>query len=144
MTPFPLASTFVVLDGALAATPVPVTPALYGELDARFGGFAGCLLVAEYAFTADWPTWERHPAGDELLVLLAGAAELRLWRDGREEAVPFATPGTALVIPRDTWHTAKVAGSCRILFITPGEGTENRSEPALGPALGPAPGPGPA
>lgn len=129
MTPFPLASTFVVLDGAQTATPVPVTPALYGELDARFGGFAGCLLVSEYAFTADWPTWERHPAGDELLVLLAGAAELRLWREGREEVVSFATPGTAIVVPRGTWHTAKVTGSCRILFVTPGEGTENRPEP---------------
>ena len=74
MTPFPLASTFVVLDGQLAATPVPVTPTLYPELDTRFGGFAGCLLVSEYTFTADWPTWERHPAGDELLVLLEGAA----------------------------------------------------------------------
>ena len=129
MTPFPLASTFVVLDGALAATPVPVTPTLYPELDARFGGFAGCLLVSEYTFTEDWPTWERHPAGDEILVLLAGAAELRLWRAGREEAVLFATPGTAFVVPRDTWHTAKVAGPCRILFLTPGEGTENRPDP---------------
>lgn len=129
MAPFPLASTFAVLDGALSATPVPVTPTLYGELDARFGGFTGCLLVAEYAFTADWPTWERHPAGDELLYLLEGAAELHLLREGREEVVPFGTQGTMVVIPRNTWHTARVAQACRILFITPGEGTENRPDP---------------
>lgn len=33
--------------------------------------------------------------------------------------------GAYRAIPRDTWHTAKTTG-CRMLFITPGQGTENR------------------
>ena len=126
---FPLARTFVVLDGQYRAHPAPVTPTLYADLDRDHDGFRGCVLVAEHAFDRDWPTWERHPAGDELLYLLEGGAELRLWRQGAEEAFAFDRPGQAVLIPRGVWHTARVAGPCRILFLTPGEGTENRPYP---------------
>lgn len=125
----PLSDTFVVLDAALRCTPVPVTPGLYRALDEDFSGFAGCALVAEHRFERDWDTWEIHPAGDELLYLLEGKATLHLLVDGEERRVEFDRPGSALVVPRNTWHTAKVAGPCRILFVTPGEGTRNAADP---------------
>jgi mannose-6-phosphate isomerase-like protein (cupin superfamily) len=124
-----LASTFMVIGPDLACTPVQVTPALYGELDARFEGFKSCLLVAEYTFSEDWPTWEIHPHGDELLYLLEGECSIHLRVDGVEDILPFRRPGSVLKVPRGAWHTAKVPKSCRILFITPGEGTENVAEP---------------
>jgi hypothetical protein len=34
-----------------------------------------------------------------------------------------------VVVPRNTWHTARVSGTTRMLFITPGEGTEIRADP---------------
>ena len=129
MKPFPLATTFVVTDGAQAITPVPVTPDLYEHLDRAFGAFKGCNLIAEYAFDRDWATWEIHPAGDEFLYLLEGEAELRLLRDGQEESVRFHGPGSVFIVPRNTWHTAKVKDRCRMLFVTPGEGTRNEAEP---------------
>jgi hypothetical protein len=46
--------------------------------DRRFAGFKGHVLVATFAFDADWPTWERHPAGDELVCLLSGEVD-RFW-----------------------------------------------------------------
>jgi len=132
MKPFELKSTFVVVDSTLSCSPVEVGPALYQELDDRFSGFRQCLLVAEYSFDRDWPTWEMHPAGDEILYLLSGRAELRLWVNGETRTIPFDRPGATVVIPRGTWHTAHIQGECRILFITPGEGTINAAEPGEG------------
>ena len=129
MTPFELSRTFVVLDRGLAATRMAVGPTLYQELDARFSGFRQCLLVAEYAFDHDWPTWEIHPAGDEILYLLEGTAELWLRVDGETRAVPFDRPGASVIIPRGTWHTARITTRARMLFVTPGEGTVNAVEP---------------
>ena len=129
MTPTPLRSTFLVLDAHQACTPVPVTPSLYADLDAEFGGFKGCALVAEYGFSADWDTWEMHPAGDEVLYLLEGRATLVLREGEAERSLTFDQPGSCVVIPRGVWHTARVSEPCRMVFITPGEGTRNARDP---------------
>jgi quercetin dioxygenase-like cupin family protein len=34
-------------------------------------------------------------------------------------------PGDTVIVPRGAWHTAKIAGTTSMLFITPGEGTLN-------------------
>lgn len=122
-----LAGTFVVLDAAHRATEVEVTPDLYQRLDRDFGQFKGCALVARYAFDADWPTWEMHPAGDEVVVLLSGAAEMVLDRAGRHETTRLAAPGEFVIVPKGTWHTARIAEPTTMLFITPGEGTRNET-----------------
>ncbi len=36
---------------------------------------------------------------------------------------------TFVVVPKNTWHTAKVHAPTMMLFVTPGEGTENRESP---------------
>ena len=125
---FDLKATFAVLSPGGAATPVGVTPSLYAELDRDFGGFKGCHLVACHSFDADWPTWEVHPAGDEIVCLLAGEARLVLDRDGVEEVVHLRDPGAYVIVPRATWHTARIAMAATLLFVTPGEGTENRDK----------------
>ncbi len=125
---FDLVSTFVVMDRAQGAVPVPVTPTLYEELDRRFDGFHGHVLISTHAFHADWPSWEIHPAGDEVVLLLSGRAEMVLRIDGREEAVAVESPGSCVIVPKGTWHTARTATPTRMLFVTPGAGTLN--EPA--------------
>jgi mannose-6-phosphate isomerase-like protein (cupin superfamily) len=121
-----LASTFAVLDSDHLATLVDVTPTIYEELDERFDGFKGRLLVSCYGFESDWPTWERHPAGDEIVCLLSGNARMVLDRDGVEEVIHLRDPGSYIVVPKGTWHTARTSVATKMLFITPGEGTENR------------------
>ena len=122
-----LAGTFVVLDAAQRAACVEVTPDIYERLDRDFDGFRGRTLVARYDFTEDWPTWEMHPAGDEVVVLLWGSADLVLDRGGRHEVVALAKPGEFVIVPKGMWHTARIARAASMLFITPGEGTRNES-----------------
>jgi mannose-6-phosphate isomerase-like protein (cupin superfamily) len=124
-----LSSTFIVLDAEQAIAEIPNTPSVYQDIDARFPSFQSCVLVAEYAFSEDWPTWEMHPAGDEMLYLLAGEAEIHVRSAGVTRQVRFNTPGSYLVVPKGAWHTAKVNAPCRILFITPGDGTQHLPAP---------------
>jgi len=98
-----LASTFVILDRTHAATAVDVTPTIWQELGERFEGFEGRVLVSCFDFDKDWEGWERHPAGDEI-----------------------AEPGSYVVIPKNTWHTAKTSVPTRMIFVTPGKGTGHR------------------
>ena len=68
-------------------------------------------------------------AGDEIVVLLSGEAVFLLDRGSCEEAVRLAEPGRYVIVPKGTWHTARIATSAAMLFITPGEGTENEVRP---------------
>ena len=75
--------------------------------------------------TESWPTWERHPAGEEIVLLLSGRADLLQQIDGEERRVPLR-PGQAVVNPVGVWHTADVHEPGDILFVTPGRGTEHK------------------
>ena len=124
-----LAKTFAVLGPRLDVTTVALTPSLYEDLDRDFDRFRGHVLVSQHSFDRDWPTWERHPAGDEIVVLLSGRAEFVLDRGGRHETIRLAEPSSYVVVPKGTWHTARIAEAATLLFITPGEGTENEVRP---------------
>jgi hypothetical protein len=52
-------------------------------------------------------------------------AEGRLEIDGVSHRIELG-PGEAAVNPRGAWHTADVIESGRVLFVTPGLGTEHR------------------
>lgn len=123
-----LTDTFAVFKPDLTVEPIAVTPTIYEELDRRFNHFKGHSLIAMHGFNSDWPTWEKHPAGDEIVVLLSGAATMTLRKKSGDETVRLTEPGSYLVVPKDTWHTAHISEPTRMLFITPGEGTENRAE----------------
>ncbi len=122
-----LTSTFVVLGPHHEAIPVAVTPSIYEELDKRFDNFKDRLLVSSFSFDSDWSSWEVHPAGDEIVCLLSGNATLVLDRDGAEETIHLREPGSFVIVPKGTWHTARTSVATRMLFVTPGEGTQNKS-----------------
>jgi mannose-6-phosphate isomerase-like protein (cupin superfamily) len=83
-------------------------------------------LVSEYLFTENWTSWERHPTGGEVVYCLSGTLTLHQeLRDGRIETVVLE-PGQYAINPPGVWHTADIEGEARALFITAGEGTENR------------------
>lgn len=131
MTPkLNLESTFLRLRQDMSAEPLPVNAGFWEKLTSGgFGDFRNEYLVSSLEFDSDWPTWELHPNGDELVCLLEGEIHLVLDREGKKTEVDLRQPGDYVIVPRGTWHTAKVNRSCRMLFITPGEGTENRESP---------------
>lgn len=91
----------------------------------EFAGFGQGWLISEYEFTADWPTWEMHPHGDEFVYLLSGAVELQLEQGGELLKVTLEGSG-AVVVPRGVWHTAKVRMPSRMLHVTRGGDTQTR------------------
>jgi mannose-6-phosphate isomerase-like protein (cupin superfamily) len=128
-TPFDLSTTFVHLGHGGRAIPLedfdwaPAAMTRYRQRFAEDGpdGRLVCVLPQE----ASWTSWERHPAGEELVVLLSGRVDLIQDVDGTEHVVPLR-PGQAVINPPGIWHTATVHEAGSALFITPGEGTEAR------------------
>ncbi len=92
---------------------------------AASGAYDGGWLISEYAFTQDWPNWEMHPEGDELVYLLAGSLDLLIEKDGEVSTITLNGSGAA-VVPRGLWHTAKVREPSRMLHVTRGAGTQHR------------------
>lgn len=123
-----LSDEFVVMDSQKQASRVVVSPTVYEELNRNFAGFQGCELIAVHSFESDWASWEQHPNGDEVVVLLAGQVTFVLQKEEGEERVTLSQSGQALIVPQGIWHTAKVSEPAQVLFITPGQGTEHRAD----------------
>jgi mannose-6-phosphate isomerase-like protein (cupin superfamily) len=122
---FQIENTFVALDDACGARPLPVTPDFWDALqNGRLGNFS--RMVSYYAFDQNWTTWEKHPAGEELVCLIEGDVDLVLVQNGGETIVAMNQPGSFILVPKNTWHTARVRKPSKMLFITPGDGTENK------------------
>lgn len=122
---------FVVLKPDLLLDQLQVSPDIYERLDEQYDQFRSHTLISAHQFTQDWPTWEKHPAGDEMVVLLSGRAEFIFRKASGDESVELKEAGSFVLVPRDTWHTARVSEPASMLFITPGEGTENETDPAV-------------
>ena len=67
-----------------------------------------------------------HPNGDEIVCLLSGSATFLLEEPQRTQEIELSNNGAYVVVPKGTWHTARTRGQCRMLFITPDEGTQHR------------------
>ncbi len=72
-----------------------------------------------------WSTWERHPAGEEIVYLLSGSVDFVLDLPNGEQTVELRGR-SCCIVPRNTWHRAIVHEPGDMLFVTPGEGTTHR------------------
>lgn len=45
------------------------------------------------------------------------------------ETIRLTESGTFVIVPRNTWHTARIRSHSIMMLITPGEGTVNAEEP---------------
>jgi hypothetical protein len=82
-------------------------------------------LVSCFRFSEDWPSWEMHPAGAEIVVCLEGSMTLIQQIDGEEVRTPLAA-GEYAINPPGVWHTADVPERATGLFVTAGAGTQGR------------------
>ncbi len=110
-----------------SASAVPVSETFWQELaSGEQPQLDQGRLMTAFSFSEPWSMWERHPAGEELVMLLAGSATLVLEESGEARAVQLSDPGSYVLIPRNTWHTARTSVHTTMLFLTPGKGTEHR------------------
>jgi hypothetical protein len=122
---FDPSSRYVHLDASGQALPLPGGDAFWSLPEAELARFGEGWLVTEFECATDWPSWERHPAGDEFVYLLSGAATLLLELPAGVQRVPLQGRA-AVLVPQGIWHTAEVTAPSRMLFITRGQGTEHR------------------
>ncbi|MEP4890862.1 MAG: hypothetical protein ABJV04_12605 [Aliiglaciecola sp.] len=124
-----LFETFAVIKPNLSVATEDVTEQLYQQLDQQYASFKNHSLVAAHTFTENWQTWEMHPTGDELVVLMSGQCELIIRIGNADKHIALKQQGDFAVIPKAHWHTAHCDKRTNLLFITPGEGTQNSSAP---------------
>ncbi|MDE0753070.1 MAG: WxcM-like domain-containing protein [Woeseiaceae bacterium] len=87
------------------------------------------MLISSFSFDSDWATWEMHLHGGEFACLLSGEVEFLLRDKEGKRSICLDTPGSFVVVPQNTWHKALVSQPETMIFMTPGEGTENREVP---------------
>jgi quercetin dioxygenase-like cupin family protein len=126
---FELSSTFVHLGLGSIARELPdfawTEEYLEGYERATAGDGPEGRLVTMSPQATTWTSWERHPAGDELVVQVDGRSILIQDLDDGEHRLELG-PGEAVINPKGVWHTADVVEPGTALFITPGVGTEHR------------------
>ncbi len=131
--PFDLARTPIHL-GSIGRDASPALPLLdFGFDGPSFGAYVeahtsdaepGRLVMVEETPT-DWPGWECHTLGDELVIVLAGRGTFLQEIDGEVERIPVEA-GSTILNPAGVWHTADVEESLRAIYLTPCRGTEHR------------------
>jgi mannose-6-phosphate isomerase-like protein (cupin superfamily) len=121
---FDLARTYVQLQDGAAADLLDAGGDFWARLAERVELHDG-RLVCVTPQTADWTSWEMHPAGDEIVYLLSGAVSLILEEEGGERSVELGAR-MAYRIPRGRWHRMRVRAPGEMLFITRGAGTRHR------------------
>lgn len=117
--------TYVHLSAQGDALQLPGGEAFWSLPPDKLDHYGQGWLVSEYEFASDWPNWEMHPDGDELVYLLAGAMEMLLEQPEGIQRVTLQGSG-AVVVPRGVWHTARVHAPSRVLHVTRGGGTQHR------------------
>ena len=125
-----LDEAFIHLGANATAVPQPPFSGMdwYEQYSARHGddGREG-RLVSQYTFTENWPNWEMHPHGVEVVICIDGAMDLmQEFPDGTRQTVTIAA-GEYAINPPGVWHIADVdfdvGDSATAIFITAGEDT---------------------
>jgi mannose-6-phosphate isomerase-like protein (cupin superfamily) len=120
---FDLETHYLVLADGPGAKRIGVEPDFWQTVHLR-DDLAG-RLVGIFRYDADWNSWEMHPDGDEIVLLLSGAVDLVLEEAGGERTVELRDRA-AVIVPRGIWHTANAIAPSEALHITRGAGTTHR------------------
>lgn len=127
-SPEDIQQTYLHVQDGGTTLPLPVSATFWQDLG---GGAYPQLeqgrLMSAYTFSEPWAVWERHLAGEELVLLLSGAATLVLQEPQGEREVLLQTVGAFVLVPKGVWHTARTSVATTLLFLTPGAGTEHRA-----------------
>ena len=109
------------------------TPESAGEqLGAAFTSLStyrdGDLFIGHYAGNS---AWERHPSGDEIVMVIEGSADLILL-EGHNEVRQRLEAGELLVVPRNVWHRFEVEAGVKVFTATPAPEEHSLTKPLDG------------
>lgn len=90
--------------------------------DYRDGG----VFVGHWAGTSEW---ERHPAGDEIVMVIEGETTLTFLVEGNEQPAPLHG-GELVVVPQGMWHKFDTPNAVKVLSVTPQPTDHRPSRPA--------------
>lgn len=125
--PKQISQEFIVLDTDKKASIETADSTLYERINQSYGDFSGHELISYYEFESDWPTWEVHPHGDEVALLMSGKITVLLETESGETSITLSEQGQYVIVPQGVWHTAKTNCKSKLLFITPGQDTQHKS-----------------
>jgi len=128
-----LRQTYLHLTPHERAPAIPAGEAFWKQLmtgdftDAQVEAVArGGWLISRFTHDGDWPHWERHPHGDEVLICVSGELAFDIEHaDGRQEQVELGA-GRTLVMPAGAWHRGRGEGPAELIAVTAGRGTDHR------------------
>jgi mannose-6-phosphate isomerase-like protein (cupin superfamily) len=75
----------------------------------------GAIFVGHWAGHSEW---ERHGAGDEIVMVIDGATTI-FFLDGDTERAASLQPGELVVVPMGTWHRFETPDGVKLLSVTP-------------------------
>jgi len=75
----------------------------------------GAVYVGFYSGNSEW---EKHPNGDEIVMVLAGSTTLVLRDDGRDKRTSLG-PEELVVVPVNTWHRFEESRNLKVMTVTP-------------------------
>ena len=85
----------------------------------------GGVYVGYYSGDSEW---ERHPKGDEIVMVLEGVTTLILRRNGADERLELAAQELA-VVPANTWHRFEGSKELKVFAVTPQPSDHRREDP---------------
>lgn len=91
----------------------------------------GAVYVSYYSGSSEW---ERHPNGDEVVMVLEGTTTVILLRGAEEERYLLAQ-NELVVIPVGVWHRFVASDRLKVMTITP-QPTEHSLETPAAQSLG--------
>ena len=89
----------------------------------------GAVFIGHWAGTSEW---ERHPVGDEIVMIVDGATTLTMLVDGEERAHKMGA-GELVVVPQGTWHRFDTPVEVKVLTVTPQPTEHTAGQPDAAP-----------
>ncbi len=75
----------------------------------------GAIYLGHYSGNSEW---ERHAAGDELVLVLEGTTTVVLRKEANEEHINLAAQ-ELMVVPAGVWHCFRNSQHLKVLTVTP-------------------------
>jgi mannose-6-phosphate isomerase-like protein (cupin superfamily) len=86
----------------------------------------GGVFVGHWAGSSEW---ERHTAGDEIVMVIDGETTIYFVIDEDERAAALRT-GEFVVVPQGTWHRFETPRGVKVLSVTPQPTDHTSNRPA--------------